>query len=315
MKPSNCPNCKSEIRFIDIFTAGLPNQIKCGACSSKVRFDINPYLTYPVVISALLISILLGIYLGNKVADSNIIPIKDRYVIFGVTLIFAAAIESIFAFWLLKFKSVLGNSPKQNMSFNSANENKTWDKVFDVASLILDGERYKTVELDLKKIQDFKNIESEYPEYFNYAREKFGNKFVEWLEDDLEEDDIPCAAFKTVLHGHGVMAYMDSSCIEDQRELFGQLNLLLEKFGLQEISGEEKTRIQSIVDTMKGDSARIINAYISELDKIADVRNRDILWFDENGDSYSYFLTVKGVSDKLNGMKLDTNHVFKKPKY
>ena len=105
---NQCKKCGSNIGLIDIFKAGLPNLIACGKCNARVKFNISPYIEYPCIFSIFIIFAAVAFYCGDYLISNEILPVKNKYIVLGVGLSFAALFEVLFSFWLLKAKRVIG---------------------------------------------------------------------------------------------------------------------------------------------------------------------------------------------------------------
>ena len=51
-------------------------------------------------------------------------------------------------------------------------------------------------------------------------------------------------------------------------------------------------------------------AVIAHMKGQLSTRGRQLLWFDENGDSYAFFVVEPAVAEQLNDVKLDSDHRF-----
>lgn len=44
MSNNNCPSCNTDIGFLAVFKAGLPNWVKCSSCKAAVKYSPFPWL-------------------------------------------------------------------------------------------------------------------------------------------------------------------------------------------------------------------------------------------------------------------------------
>jgi DNA-directed RNA polymerase subunit RPC12/RpoP len=104
---NQCINCGKKVSFGDIVKAGLPHLISCGQCNSKLKFNINKYVEYPIIILLLLVTMWFAYLTGTYFIDSDILPFRRSSIMFGSFISCALILELVFAGWLLKFKKVV----------------------------------------------------------------------------------------------------------------------------------------------------------------------------------------------------------------
>lgn len=104
---NSCTNCEAKIGYMDIFKAGLPNLISCGQCGSRVKFNINPYVEYPLILIFFILCCGVAFYFGNYLISNDVLPIKNKYIVLGVGISFALLFETLFTAWLLKMKKII----------------------------------------------------------------------------------------------------------------------------------------------------------------------------------------------------------------
>ncbi|MCG7547386.1 hypothetical protein [Pseudoalteromonas sp. Of7M-16] len=105
---NSCKKCGSAIGFIDVFKAGLPTMITCGKCGSYAKFNINPYIDYPILICLLIAFAAITFVSGDYLITNQVLPFKEKYIFAGTGITFAVIFEILFGVWLLKFKKVIG---------------------------------------------------------------------------------------------------------------------------------------------------------------------------------------------------------------
>jgi len=318
MKKKVCPKCNSTINFLDVFVAGLPHLVKCSNCGSNINFRYNSYILYSVVGLLIILLFFAGVFLSNLLI--GYIPIKKRYIRITILVLMAVILDCLLSFWLLNFASI--KDGENSIKANDKNIKKhdlpkdTWDIVIEVARLIAGPNVEVHVISFIEKVREIGKNENEEYVILNYAESVFGKNIVEWFgDDDLKYTDLPCAAFKTSLNSYGLMEYLDGKIIFDPEEMFFSLNRLLKTLSLEEINIIEKQKIDKNIITAGTDQNKIANVILSEFDDIAKKRGYNVLWFDEDSDSYSYFIVKPDVYEKLQTMRLDENHKFYRPRF
>jgi hypothetical protein len=93
---------------MDVFKAGLPNLIACSNCKSKIKFNINNLIEYPIIIILIFAVMGAAYFTGSYINANDILPFKNKHVMFGAFISFALVLEIAFTFWLLKIKKVVG---------------------------------------------------------------------------------------------------------------------------------------------------------------------------------------------------------------
>ncbi len=204
-------------------------------------------------------------------------------------------------------------SAKQLDTTKSEFINDDWKLVEETAALISAGNTDVANAINFAKTDE--NILNEHSTFYIKAREEFGRYFNEWVNEDLERKQVPAAVFKTVSYGAGYMVYLDWKNITSPSETMASLNRVLRTLNEPEVS------MQVIIDLekdlkQKNNSSEIASVVVSALNKEAFKRNLSLAWFDENGDSYSFFVVSTDTLSKLTGRVLDADHKFvKAPKF
>ena len=183
----------------------------------------------------------------------------------------------------------------------------TWHTVLDVSERLSKGNE-KVRKAIIYAMRD-RAITSELSQFRLVAEDEFQDRLVDWIDEDTLTDDIPAAVFKTVLHGYGYMAYMDWKNIADIEELISCYNNVSKTWRLPKIEGEDA---QAIIADFRAchNQSQAVNIAIDALNQFAQESHREILWFDEDGDSYAFFLTTQSNAAALAGQSLDGKHHF-----
>ncbi|WP_299946661.1 hypothetical protein [uncultured Microbulbifer sp.] len=188
-----------------------------------------------------------------------------------------------------------------------------WDKVIDVSSKIsVNPDKAKEYILLGKNDDDIRGEDSV---FYNQARNDFGNNFIQWIQEDIEDQMIPCAVFKTVMAGLGYMGHLDWKNIYNIEEFIFSLDKVLSKLSLKKISLEEKQEITTEIQKSKDDQNYIARTNVSKLEEAVEARGYKILWFDEDGDSYAFFIVKPAIFSSLQSVQLDTHHKFRQVQF
>ena len=78
----------------------------------------------------------------------------------------------------------------------------SWSKVLDVAEAI--SNQSENIEKMIKLAMTDTDILGENSKYCRHARDVFGDRFIEWIDEDTESESVPYAAFKTTMYGAGL---------------------------------------------------------------------------------------------------------------
>lgn len=156
-----------------------------------------------------------------------------------------------------------------------------------------------------------KGIRNENSRFITKFEAEFGDNYISWIDDDLEKGEIPAAVFKTVLVGYGYMAYLDWKEITDLEGMVFHFNQILEVLNLEKISNKNVLLLKDKLGKFENFRMNERNAtLISSLESHVQSLGREVVWFDENGDSYAFFIVPPEAAEKLVGLRLDRDHLF-----
>ena len=193
---------------------------------------------------------------------------------------------------------------KGNDSSSKINE---WDKILSTAALISSQSEKVAGAIEFAKSD--RDILNENSTFYVTARNQFGDRYVEWIDEDLAAEKIPAAVFKTVLHGYGFMAYLDWKDIYDPDEVFCTLSNVFTVLGLKEVNNKDIALIKDQVEQV-GDSSVKAVMIIKAMEKLVHSAGHEIAWFDESGDSFAFFILQPETAQKLENVVLDEDHRF-----
>lgn len=187
---------------------------------------------------------------------------------------------------------------------------KSWEIVQEKAALISGNnpEVRNAIEFARSDI----NLLNESSSFYKKGREDFGDYFNDWVDDDLTQEQVPSAVFKTVMLGFGYMAYLDWKSIYDAEDVFFSLNRVLRTVGKPEISEESIRDLESRVSALE-QSQDQAEKVVEALNLSAHQLQLEISWFSENGDSYAFFVVDPSINSLLTGVALDCDHKFVSP--
>ena len=161
----------------------------------------------------------------------------------------------------------------------------------------------------IKFAQSDKDILNENSTFCQEAKTEFEGRLIEWNTDDQDQNNVPTAVFKIVLHGYGYMGYLDHKDICEPKEVFLTLNSIFTALGIKEINNNDIATVEGQIDKIddSGEKARVL---IKEMEKHVHGAGHEISWFDENGGSYAFFIVLPETAKKLENVALDENHKF-----
>lgn len=210
----------------------------------------------------------------------------------------------VFAFILLLLLFFLGSLYISKLDFRT---NKIWINAFNTAIKLCRND--ETITKAFRFAKNDSTILDEDSHFITEAKKEFGDDHIEWLADDLSVADIPCAVFKTLMHGYCYMAYMDHKEMSDASQPLRKFNKILPANGFESLSDEIIETDIKTINAIEDASTRTSNI-IKQLDQYADQQGGKILWLNENSDSYAFFVVYPNIYMQLRNTRLDDNHHF-----
>lgn len=182
----------------------------------------------------------------------------------------------------------------------------SWQESIDIALLLSDNDSRVRSYLTLAQHASSTALAGD---FYQHARANFPHNFIGWLDEDTLPSEKICASFKTVLAGLGYMAYLDWKDIYSEEVLY-HADDVLESKKLAKLSIDEKHSIQQEVDALGEDNEAIKQVIIEALEHALKARAHTLLCFDEDGDSYAFFIVTPDIKQQLVGKRLDRYHHF-----
>ena len=210
----------------------------------------------------------------------------------------------VFAFILLLFLFFLGSLYISKLDFRT---NKIWINAFNTAIKLC--RNNETIAKAFRFAKNDSTILDEDSHFIAAAQKEFGADYIEWLTDDLSVADIPCAVFKTLMHGYRYMAYIDHKEMSDASEPLRAFNEILPANGFESLPDDIIETDIKTINAIEDVSTRTSNI-IKQLDQYADQQGGKILWLNENSDSYAFFVMFPTIYMQLRNTRLDDNHHF-----
>jgi hypothetical protein len=97
-----CPRCKSEIGLWPIFSAGLPNRIRCPSCDCRLSYQRTG--VYSILLIGLLITVVMGAYYVARSIAGNT---EWRLVFVGIVIGTWSMIEFLSSLYLRNNKNLV----------------------------------------------------------------------------------------------------------------------------------------------------------------------------------------------------------------
>lgn len=198
----------------------------------------------------------------------------------------------------------IGHESKNGGS--SADSN--WEQVIQASNLVSEAD--SRVQGAIEYAMKDGDILNERSVFYAKAKEEFGRRHMEWVNEDLSLKEVPPAVFKTVLYGYGYMGYLDWKDIYDPRESLHSVAETLKKVTGKTIGESEWEKAADELALIEDQNQRA-NLVVQEMEMLVQKYGYQLVWFDEGGDSYAFFSVRPSAAEQLHNLALDSDHKFK----
>lgn len=337
MQRIQCQTCHKPIGFLDVFKAGLPNKIHCGACGARVNLKFNAYILYPIFIVLFVLFPITGFYVGLWIEETNIFSIGKHKIKIGVTLLFIIILEVIISLWLIYFLKVKTQRSKpyvsKDSSFVSTKSSSRSSSTSDISS-VNEGayaeaiksspdiapanseaysQAFETICKDaekLKLIVQFKQISTVVKEkgssaVYNFVHTEMGNDLSHYFVDIEENNiDIYYELFTGLLKTNGLLSEMDWKLEADATEMLFALDRLYRAQNITPVTPLERQSLIEEVGKLEDGIQSAPDLVLARMETITNNRNKRLLWLYANTDSVMFIAVSEGCRSKLKNVKL-----------
>jgi len=221
------------------------------------------------------------------------------------------------------FSTIIGILSLQIFNTDASDREESW-ALIQRASTIISNDSQDVKKL-LKMARHDKSLVKETSVFNKKTEIVFKKKgisfydFVPFISEDPEE--LPYAAFKTIMLGFDFMSGTDWKDISDPENMVWLINTQFKSKKIKQLTQTEIMNIKSKVSAFLTEpysfkkQVLATNKMIETINNLVTKRNYRVLWYLEVSDSHHFCIVKPEVYQQLNNTQLGFEHEFKVPKF